>query len=34
MNEILRPMLAAAPTVQTFNVDISTTHKIAAAKAA
>jgi heme-degrading monooxygenase HmoA len=34
VNEILRPMLSAAPTVQTFNVDISTTHKIAAAKAA
>jgi heme-degrading monooxygenase HmoA len=34
VNEILRPLLAAAPTVQTFNVDISTTHKIAAGKAA
>ncbi len=34
VNEILRPMLDTAPTVQTFNVDISTTHKIAAGKAA
>jgi heme-degrading monooxygenase HmoA len=34
VNEILRPMLETAPTVQTFNVDISTTHKIAAGKAA
>ena len=34
VNEILRPMLDAAPTVQTFNVDIFTTHKIAAGKAA
>lgn len=34
VNEILRPMLDSAPTVQTFNVDIFTTHKIAAAKAA
>ena len=29
VNEILRPMLETAPNVQTFNVDISTTHKIA-----
>ena len=34
VNEILRPMLQTAPTVQTFSVDISTTHKIAASKAA
>ena len=34
VNEILRPLLAASPTVQTFNVDISTTHKIALGKAA
>jgi len=34
VNEILRPLLAAAPTVRTGNVDISTTHKIALGKAA
>jgi len=34
VNEILRPMLETAPNVQTFNVNISTTHKIAASKAA
>ncbi len=34
VNEILRPILETAPVVQTFNVDISTTHKIAAGKAA
>ena len=34
VNEILRPVLETAPTVQTFNVDISTTHKVAAGKAA
>jgi hypothetical protein len=34
VNEVLRPMLETAPTVQTFNVDIFTTHKIAATKAA
>jgi len=34
VNEILRPMLETAPTVQTLNVNISTTHKIAASTAA
>jgi len=34
VNEILRPMLETSPNVQTFNVDISTTHKIAMGKAA
>jgi heme-degrading monooxygenase HmoA len=32
--EVFRPVLETAPRVQTFNVDISTTHKIAAGKAA
>jgi heme-degrading monooxygenase HmoA len=34
VNEILRPILETASTVQTFNVDIFTTHKIAPSKAA
>ena len=28
--EILKPLLAANPTLQTFNVDVSTPHKISA----
>ena len=34
VNEILQPILETAPSVQTFDVDIFTTHKIAAGKAA
>ena len=32
--DILQPILEIAPRMQTFNVDIFTTHKIAAGKAA
>jgi quinol monooxygenase YgiN len=34
VNEILSPLLEGAPVVRTFNVHTSTTHKIAAGKAA
>jgi heme-degrading monooxygenase HmoA len=34
IHEIMRPLLDADPVVRTFNVDSSTTHKIAATKAA
>jgi heme-degrading monooxygenase HmoA len=34
LSEMLMPILEAAPTVQTFNVDTSTTHKIVKGKAA
>jgi quinol monooxygenase YgiN len=34
VNEILSPLLEAAPVIRTFNVHTSTTHKIAAGKAA
>jgi heme-degrading monooxygenase HmoA len=34
VDEIIRPLLETAPKVETFNVDTSTTHKIAKGKAA
>ena len=34
IHEMIRPLLDADPVVRTFNVDSSTTHKIAADKAA
>jgi heme-degrading monooxygenase HmoA len=34
IHEMMRPHLDADPVVRTFNVDTSTTHKIAATKAA
>ena len=34
VNEILSPLLEMAPVIRTFNVHTSTTHKIAAGKAA
>jgi heme-degrading monooxygenase HmoA len=34
IQETMRPLLDAEPVVRTFNVDSSTTHKIAASKAA
>lgn len=34
IHEMMRPILDADPVVRTFNVDSSTTHKIAATKAA
>ena len=34
VQEMIRPLLDADPVVRTFNVDSSTTHKIAATKAA
>ena len=34
IQEMIRPLLDADPVVRTFNVDTSTTHKIAATKAA
>ena len=34
IHEMIRPLLDAEPVVRTFNVDNSTTHKIAASKAA
>jgi heme-degrading monooxygenase HmoA len=34
IHEMMRPLLDADPVVRTFNVDSSTTHKIAATKAA
>ena len=34
IHEMIRPLLDADPVVRTFNVDTSTTHKIAATKAA
>jgi quinol monooxygenase YgiN len=34
INEILTPLLQTPPKVETFNVDISTTHKISKEKAA
>ncbi|MBZ5614151.1 MAG: antibiotic biosynthesis monooxygenase [Acidobacteriia bacterium] len=34
IHEMIRPLLDADPVVRTFNVDSSTTHKIAATKAA
>ena len=34
IHEIMRPLLDADPVVRTFNVDTSTTHKIAATRAA
>lgn len=34
IHEMIRPLLDAEPVVRTFNVDSSTTHKIAATKAA
>jgi heme-degrading monooxygenase HmoA len=34
VNEIVRPLLETAPKVETFNVDLSTTHKISKGKAA
>ena len=34
IHEMIRPHLDADPVVRTFNVDTSTTHKIAASKAA
>jgi quinol monooxygenase YgiN len=34
VHEMIRPLLDAEPVVRTFNVDSSTTHKIAASKAA
>ena len=34
IQEMIRPLLDAEPVVRTFNVDSSTTHKIAASKAA
>ena len=34
VNEIIRPLLETGPKVETFNVDISTMHKIATGKAA
>ncbi len=34
INEMLRPLLESLPSVRTFHVELSTTHKIAAEKAA
>jgi heme-degrading monooxygenase HmoA len=34
VNEILSPLLESAPAIRTFNVHTSTTHRIAAGKAA
>ncbi len=34
VNEILSPLLESAPVIRTFNVHTSTTHRIAAGKAA
>lgn len=34
INELISHLLEGAPTVKTFNVDTSTTHRIAAGKAA
>jgi hypothetical protein len=34
VNEILSPLLEGAPVVRTFDVHTSTTHKVAAGKAA
>lgn len=34
INEMLQPLLGAAPVIRTFNVHTSTPHKIAAGKAA
>jgi len=34
VNELISHLLEGAPTVKTFNVDTSTTHRIAAGKAA
>jgi len=34
VNELIAHLVEASPTVKTFNVDASTTHKIAAGKAA
>ena len=34
IHEMIQPLLEADPVVRTFNVDSSTTHKIAATKAA
>lgn len=34
VQEILRPLLDAEPVIRTFDVDISTTHKISASRAA
>lgn len=34
IHEMIRPLLDADPVVRTFNVETSTTHKIAATKAA
>jgi hypothetical protein len=34
VNEILSPLLESTPVIRTFNVHTSTTHKIAAGKAA
>jgi heme-degrading monooxygenase HmoA len=34
VNEILSPLLEGAPVIRTFNVHTSTTHRIAAGKAA
>jgi hypothetical protein len=34
VNELIVHLVETAPTVKTFNVDTSTTHKIAAGKAA
>ncbi len=34
IHEMIRPLLDADPVVRTFNVDSSTTHKIAVSKAA
>jgi quinol monooxygenase YgiN len=34
INEMLKPLLTSIPSVQTYNVETSTTHRIAAGKAA
>lgn len=34
VSDLLNPLLTAAPKVQTYNVETSTTHRIAAGKAA
>ncbi|HYY69118.1 MAG TPA: antibiotic biosynthesis monooxygenase [Terriglobales bacterium] len=34
VNELIQNQVASAPKVQTFNVDLSTSHRIAAGKAA
>jgi quinol monooxygenase YgiN len=34
ISELLKPVLSSTPNVQTYNVETSTTHRIAAGKAA